>query len=597
MTRRWSPWAATLTLVLGLGMLLSATALVGADLQPSSDELAVWAVWGLSIAVIVLGFTFSFADLARLWSENAALARARKHGPVLLTPEASDLPSSSAVYNLRDFTLQSRDSLAPDLTHVRSGAHRIITRALGNIGAVPRFLSSLLLLLAVTGTFLGMRKALPPLVAAIQAKDSNHAVASALQEVTNAFGANFVALIGALALAVAGFGAARSRRDLTMAIESLLDEHLLSRLPAGLEATVVERLISELRASVHEMTGTGQQLGDLRTSIDRFADTLGNAVDQVQGTLLTTIQRDLVGNQNRLIQSLDLIREGVVTHARAAEATAISYEGMASSLTAQHSTLAAATKDVTEAARRLEESTRFVDANIKAASVAIEGVAPRLGALATELHALTGSLGASDAETRHVVEAQGSRVVQALGVVTERAGTLAQDVAALRGAMPRWELLAPALEGIGVTLSELPRSQRELSAEVQRLLASILDQVGCLGADGVRWDALAPQLQRVEEVLGSVAGLQASAGRDIERTLTELRTLGAKLPQPQMDGLRDTVGLIEEHLKRLGVRAEALQKEVATTSAAVAGTGDSVAALRTGLVGSLDRLGDALNRR
>ena len=99
-----------------------------------------------------------------------------------------------------------------------------------------------------------------------------------LSGVADAFGANFLALIGAFSLAVMSFGATVDRRRLLVDLDRVLDEDLFSVIASGTDAQAFELLLGNLREGIHEIATVGEGLGDLRGAIANFQSTLGHAI-------------------------------------------------------------------------------------------------------------------------------------------------------------------------------------------------------------------------------------------------------------------------------------------------------------------------------
>jgi hypothetical protein len=120
-------------------------------------------------------------------------------------------------------------------------------------GAFARYASSLLLLLAVLGTFAGVKTALPELITAIGSNTNDTTgLVNALSAVASAFGGNALALVGAVAVGLMAQGLSLGRRNLLERLELVSAEYLYGRTVAA-EASPLQGAIVALRDTAVQM--------------------------------------------------------------------------------------------------------------------------------------------------------------------------------------------------------------------------------------------------------------------------------------------------------------------------------------------------------
>jgi hypothetical protein len=360
-------------------------------LLPRSDMLAVWAVWGLSIAVILVGFVFAARDVAVLWREGRALDRARSKGEGFVDHVGASAAVEHTVVAQRARRIYDlRHESGAAIQGVRLGLKAEAAAQLAGIATVPRFLSSTLLLLAVVGTFVGMKTALPLLTEALTfdsvgpAVDRN-SIGIALTEIANAFGANFLALIGALCLGIVAFGAGAERRALVTSLESFSERHLFPRLPSGADNTAIERLVHELRTSIGEIVAVGSGIGDLRGAIEGFQHSLSQSIGSMQAAFSGQFQRDLLRVQRESATNTQELTKSVTEIAKALGTTTLAYEGLVEGLRERDYGLGRAAAANIAAAETLTQANDRIADQIRIASTELASTGKQLGGVSKNL--------------------------------------------------------------------------------------------------------------------------------------------------------------------------------------------------------------------
>lgn len=375
---------AFLTLFAGLGIVIAAAAVPDirdllvprqqADLRSGAHALIV--VWAVSVLFIGIGLSFGVWDWLRLhreWSSANNMKGSRRD----ISPVS---PGTVIGDRLRAVTAAVRSSIPP-ATRWFDSQRSQADNALSSIGAVTRFISSLLLLLAVIGTFAGMKAALPELVeairvsgqvnatveqpeasASIQIPPRPAALQTALQYVGDAFGANFVALLGSLALAIISAGAGIERRSLLQEIELVSDEHIYPRLPAHADPTSLQLAIEELRQGVTSLTVVAASNRELRDAIKGYTDTLSDSLGELRTSFGESLRSQSTDLQRQINNTVDRLARDIAGIAGALAETAAAHETLGTQLGQRHadiesltSSLAAASGGLTSQLDRLLE--------------------------------------------------------------------------------------------------------------------------------------------------------------------------------------------------------------------------------------------------
>jgi methyl-accepting chemotaxis protein len=340
------------SIAMAVALLLGAVVLMGTLLIPHSWG-AIAAIWLLSLLILGAGFWFAWGDLRwleREWqalsqlSGQEALALAESTWPAGRGAERPLIAERAAFVTEMGDPRRERTGRAPNdfRAHLRIEA----SSGAAHVGTVTRFLSSVLLLLAVIGTFAGMKAALPELVQRIQqagqplqapadgglAADPFLQIGAALSPVADAFGANFLALLGSLALGIATYGAVAERRRLLHQLERVSERYLYPYVPVGATGDALERALAEVRLSADTVARVGAGIEGLQTSLGSFEATLRDAIDGLRGSFDQGMRQQSTEAQVRLDNTVGKVIVAMNDVASALGATAASYETVSSSL-------------------------------------------------------------------------------------------------------------------------------------------------------------------------------------------------------------------------------------------------------------------------
>jgi len=167
----------------------------------------------------------------------------------------------------------------------------------GRVGVNARYASALLLLLAVLGTFSGVKSALPELIQAAGAATSQGGAGTgmvdALREVAGAFGANSLALLAAIAVSVMSQGLSIGRRNFLERLEHA-SEPLFSGVGGASSGDPLTNAMEALRGSADVMSGTAGSIRNLESVVNDLSTTFRDSFQE-----LTQQLQDLALQQER----------------------------------------------------------------------------------------------------------------------------------------------------------------------------------------------------------------------------------------------------------------------------------------------------------
>jgi len=289
------------------------------------------------------------------------------------------------------------------------------TRTAG-YGHVARFVSSLLLLLAVLGTFAGVKTALPSLIDAVGAGDGARpdSIVGPLRAVADAFGGNALALVGAIAVGLMAQGLAVGRRNLLERLELASAEYIYDnrRTQNADPLLAAVETLSATAGEVHNAStaflgieGSLESLGEsFRAAFGSLNETLSEVMAQQDEQLHRRTAQALGGLEVRVAALADAVRGNTASYQglvdRIAERTAESREavqqmqGASDALgRALQGILALGTASTTASTRleegmaTLVEGTQRVEAHMSAVALAVEHTRPALREMETALGA------------------------------------------------------------------------------------------------------------------------------------------------------------------------------------------------------------------
>lgn len=151
----------------------------------------------------------------------------------------------------------------------------------GRLGVNARFASSLLLLLAVLGTFSGVKSALPELIRAAQTStEGMTAMIRGLEEVAGAFGANSLALVAAISVSLMSQGLSVGRRHFLERLEHA-SEPLFSGVGAASASDPLTSAMDALKGSAEVMSSTAGSIKNLESVVNDLNTTFRDSFQQL----------------------------------------------------------------------------------------------------------------------------------------------------------------------------------------------------------------------------------------------------------------------------------------------------------------------------
>lgn len=313
-------------------------------------------------------------------------------------------------------------------------------------GHVARFASSLLLLLAVLGTFAGVKTALPSLIDAVGAAGGSgvESIVGPLRAVADAFGGNALALVGAIAAGLMAQGLAVGRRSLLERLELASAEYVYD----GRRTQSADPLIAAvetLAATAGEVHNASTAFLGIEGSLELLGDSFRTAFASLDDRLSEVMRQQDEMLHQRTSQAMEELQSRVSDLAGVVAGNTAAYQGL-----------------VDKVAQRASESQQAVDAMRAAAAGLDRGLQGIL---------LMGT--ASETASSRLEE--GIRVlVEGTQRVDERMAAVAEAVERTRPALREIEVsVAGAAERVAGIDARAAASWREVGEQVRGQLAEL----------------------------------------------------------------------------------------------------------------------------
>lgn len=358
-------------------------------------------------------------------------------------------------------------------------------------GVFARYTSSLLLLLAVLGTFAGVKTALPGLIDAVSGTEPGAAdIAAPLRAVADAFGGNALALVGAIAVGLMAQGLATGRRNLLERLELVSTEFLYGGLHGGGSVDPLTEAVRELRETAASVRDTGRAIEGLESGMNGLSESFHEAFERLNerlvelsarqdealhektGSELRELQRR-VGTLAEMVESVTRAYHGIVdTVQERAEASEQAIDLMRQSAVALHDAL----RSLGGYQAGAERTAAGVERTLAALQEGSEAVVARMEAVADAVGRAQPALDTVDEMLRRVAERVSSVDERAAAAWTEAAqslnGRLSAAVETLQaaGARAAAPALAPAYDG--------GQRDPEASALLRRIAAALEGERG-----------------------------------------------------------------------------------------------------------------------
>jgi hypothetical protein len=290
-------------------------------------------------------------------------------------------------------------------------------------GSFPRYASSLLLLLAVLGTFAGVKTALPGLIesittsagnSSIEANAANQGLIRSLNAVAEAFGGNALALVGAIAVGVMAQGIGFGRRNLLERLELVSAEFLYGQNVTA-DANPMQAAMVALRDTAREMHSASgamvgiedqlQQLGrEFKSAFDDLANRMHDIAVGQEEALYAKTAESIEALQQRVSDLTDSVEANARTYAGLAEAVKLrsqeasrAFDAMAESNRQLGTAIESIVKtgersrssvdELNVAVAHFKEASTLSTSEIQRVAIATEAVAPAMRQLETTLQA------------------------------------------------------------------------------------------------------------------------------------------------------------------------------------------------------------------
>jgi hypothetical protein len=529
------PNAARAALGLGFVILLAAGALFRTLLIPFEAGPGIWAVWGATVVSLVVGIFFAIRDVWRLARESNAIHKLPLLGTIedyQTTVSNEKGPFANTLVADRVQRVAQSRELGATADAMRASFRSDAASRATTVGAITRYLASTLLLLSVIGTFAGMKAALPGLYSAVQQSSpvgraaarpastrvdiNGQNIHDALKHVADAFGANFLALVGALVLSIVSFGATVDRRRVLANLE-LVSEQRLFRLLHSERQLVAQAFVDQLKESLTDVGTIATQIGELREAISHFTDGTTTAIETFQSSLNGQIRAEFLTAHKGIAEQVSKVVPELTRIADASHTTSLAYGGLVQGLRERDVGLATASETL---------RTVSVDASVQLAdaSLQLKGAIGPLGDLAAGI-------------TRATTEAHGL-----LGLIAAQSQLVNESLRAANAA--------------AVTADELARTSNGTIEHLHRGTNAIVE---IAASSGVTLQTISKQGERLERAaeattvdLRRVAENGAAASKDLTTQATALSESNAALREV-IDGLRtgidETFIEIERRLK------------------------------------------------
>jgi len=199
-----------------------------------------------------------------------------------------------------------------------------------SFGHVARFASSLLLL-AVLGTFAGVKTALPSLIDAIGATEGTGeggaSIVGPLRAVADAFGGNALALVGAIAVGLMAQGLAVGRRSLLERLELASAEYIYDNRRAS-NADPLIAAVETLSATAGEVHNASTAFLGIEGSLETLGDSFRSAFASLNDTLSDVMRQQDEMLHQRTSQAMEELQSRVVALAGAVDANTRAYQGL-----------------------------------------------------------------------------------------------------------------------------------------------------------------------------------------------------------------------------------------------------------------------------
>ncbi|MEJ7811624.1 MAG: hypothetical protein WKG32_14525 [Gemmatimonadaceae bacterium] len=313
---------------------------------PKNYAVTVLVLGGLATTVVAMGYVF--ADIRKMRPEEEDIdwvheyrregimlvfvARAERKARFAAGKRQPEEDESVTVETLVDDRVRRTNAA---LTRTESASvspeeFRVLAeQRTARWGGVARYASSLLLLLAVLGTFAGVKTALPGLIRAVGSTDPNvqTSIVEPLRAVSEAFGGNALALIGAIALGFMAQGIAIGRRHLLERLELVSTEHIYR--DQGISAAnPLESAVHALKRTADEIKASNGALLGIEGGLETLGSDFRKSFAELERALTEVASRHESDLYDKTGQALHALHGKVAELSAAVAANASVYSGL-----------------------------------------------------------------------------------------------------------------------------------------------------------------------------------------------------------------------------------------------------------------------------
>jgi hypothetical protein len=332
-------------------------------------------------------------------------------------------------------------------------------------GSFARYASSLLLLLAVLGTFAGVKTALPALIGALGATSDTSTLIGPLTAVASAFGGNALALVGAIAIGLMAQGIGFGRRNLLERLELVSAEYIYQD-GSSSSANPLQAAVTALRDTANQIHAATGRMTGIESGLHGLSNEFKTSFEVLSTTLADIADRQEEGLYERTSASLDALQLRVADLAKSVEATALVHSQITAAVQGRAEESRSAIEqmrqtnarlgqsldaflrvgewaersfsDVSKASQLLVEGSQGVSAQMEGLTTAVVAVKPGLDQLQRTLSAAAEQSVRDDSRSAEALQALavtiGSQLQQAVGhlhAATESARPTRLDTPAL----------------------------------------------------------------------------------------------------------------------------------------------------------------------
>jgi hypothetical protein len=574
---------------------------MGRHLLPQPDNFIIW---GLSLAVLLFGLFQASRDIVRLRREWEALDALRgRPEPNLI---ASKYPGTAV--GDRAAQVEAANAERRVEREFRQSNRAEATALLEPIGSVTRFLSSALLVLAVMGTFAGMKGALPHLgkaIAQVGTRDGSGGglsggtgnITAALDLVSDAFGANFVALFGSLLLGTAAFGATLERRRFLSRLEHLSERHLYRHLPTDADASDMQKAVYELQRSVTSIADIATAIEGLGGGIGDMKTVLRDTLSEMHTSFNDSVRRHGVELQTQLNATVSELTTTLGGTTKALEATAVAYEGLVKGLEERDLGLARASTALEAGINQLQEIQGVAATAARDAAAASRDAAAstaHVTAIGAKAHELLATAGTDVMKSADRVAAMVELQVKRLAEVSRRIVEIQDQHGATRDVLvTELRLITGQVRESGHDVVSVAELLRASTAERNAELRTDLERhtTALVGEAKASDERIAKELAALRQHISTEERAAATyttaefekRSQHLAQLLEQVRAAteaGAREVRATLESLKGTQSGRADQSAKTGERLvgamESVQKEVAATRADLGALGHAL---------------------